>query len=425
MDNKKAYKFSRFSVPFSVSDQYGLATATFGDQEISAAKAVLDSGYMTMGTEVNRFEKEFAQWVGAKYALMVNSGSSANLLSVDAMLRPSKSVPFWRPGDEILVSALSWPTTVWPLVQLGLVPVLVDIDPGHLAIDLKSAKSALSPRTKGMFLVHVLGRIPDMSEYLSFCARHDLVLLEDACESMGAFYHDRHAGTHGLVGTFSCYFSHHLSTIEGGLIVTDDLDIFDDLISKRSHGWIRNRSDREQWISEHPDIDERFLLATSGYNVRPTEIQGAIGRVQLKRLDAMLACRESLARRVNEWLLAYSPWIRMVGADKLLPRDTRLQRCKRIHSWMVLPLILEDNAPMDLDGVKKHFESNGVETRSIIVGNMVRHPALQRVDYRRVESLRVCDHVLEKGLMIGCHPVINEAALSTLETAIHRLSDWK
>ncbi|MDJ0762190.1 MAG: DegT/DnrJ/EryC1/StrS family aminotransferase [Myxococcota bacterium] len=404
-------------------NRYLIATETFSEWEIQAAKAVLDSGNVTMGREVQKFEEGFAEWVGTKYALMVNSGSSANLLAVDAILRPTKSEPLWRPGDEVLVSALSWPTTVWPLVQLGLKPVFVDINLEHLAIDLTSAEAALSPRTRGMFLIHVMGQVPQMSSYVDFCNKHNLVLLEDTCESLGGHDNGQHAGTFGSIGTFSCYFSHHVSTIEGGVITTDSLDIYNDLISMRSHGWIRNRSDKEAWRRKYPDIDERFFFVTSGYNVRPTEIQGAIGRVQLERLDDMLENRENLARQVKEWLGLHAPWIRLVGADKLGERSTRVERSKRTHSWMVLSLILTEDAPVSLQGLKEHLESNGVETRSIIAGNMVRHPAMQAINFGQAESLAVCDHVFYNGLMIGCHAVPTEASVATLETAIRSLSD--
>ncbi|HEY2735455.1 MAG TPA: DegT/DnrJ/EryC1/StrS family aminotransferase, partial [Polyangiales bacterium] len=153
---------------------------------------------------------------------MVNSGSSANLLAVDSLLRRSRSAAPLQAGDEVLVPALAWPTTVWPLLQLGLVPVFVDVDADTLAISLASAESVISRRTKAMFLIQVLGLVPDMTAYQAFCARHRLVLIEDSCESLGGHHAGTHVGNFGLTGSFSCYFSHHISTIEGGVIVTRD-----------------------------------------------------------------------------------------------------------------------------------------------------------------------------------------------------------
>src|SRR5262245_55984656 len=263
------------TAPPACMTAYPLATNTLDSEEISAAKAVLTSGLLTMGKEVHGFEKAFADWVGARHALMVNSGSSANLLIVDLMLRRSSSAAPWMAGDEILVPALAWPTTVWPLVQLGLTPVFVDVDPKTLAIDLESARSVLSPRVTGMFLIHVLGQVPVMQDYLKFLADHDMRLIEDCCESLGGHSGGKHVGNFGVAGSFSFYFSHHLTTIEGGMIVTDDSALYDDLLSLRAHGWTRGRSDRTVWKQRYPELDDRFLFVTAGYNVRPTEIQGA------------------------------------------------------------------------------------------------------------------------------------------------------
>lgn len=401
---------------------YRLAADTFRTEEIDAAKLVLDSGLLTMGERVKTFEREFAAWVGARHALMVNSGSSANLLAVDLLVRRSEGTAPLQPGDEVLVPGLSWPTTVWPLVQLGLVPVFVDVDPVTMAIDLESAKSVLTPRTKGMFLIHVLGRVPDMTAISKFCADYGIQLIEDNCESLGAHWNNQHAGTFGLTGSFSFYFSHHISTIEGGMIVTNDSAIDDDLRSLRAHGWARDRSDKAKWKQRYPNFDERFLFISGGYNVRPMEIQGAIGTVQLKRLDGMLDAREDLARKVFGWLSKSAPWLELIGSDLLGATRTKDRRARR-HSWMTLPMRLRDNAPVSRDAVMQRLEKNGVETRPIIAGNLQRHPASTRLGCKSATSLRQCDALLERGFMIGCHPVLAEGALETLEHAIASLSE--
>ena len=312
--------------------------------------------------------------------LEVHSGSSANLLAVDAMLRRSSGEIPWKVGDEVLVPALSWPTTVWPLVQLGLSPVFVDVRPDTLAIDLESAKTALSPRTKGMFLIHVLGHAAHATEYASFCREHGLVLLEDTCESLGAHHDGVHAGLFGRASTFSCYFSHHISTIEGGVIVTDDLALRDDLSSLRAHGWVRDRSDKASWLERYPGLDERFLFAMAGYNVRPTEMHAAIGRVQLRKLDSMLAAREALAIQVYGWLLRSAPWLELIGGDMLPDAAGARDRGARVHSWMTLPIRLRPNSRHSVPQVKAHLESMGVETRpsSLAFG---KHPAAASFAY--------------------------------------------
>jgi CDP-4-dehydro-6-deoxyglucose reductase, E1 len=403
------------------SDAYRLAADTLGTDEIAAAKEVLDSGQLTMGRHVREFEAEFADWVGVNCAVMVNSGSSANLLIVDSLLRATSRPPRLATGDEVIVPGLAWPTTVWPLAQLGLVPVFADVDPATLAIDLDSARAVIGPRTRAMFLIHPLGRAIDLTPYAEFCESHGLDLIEDCCESLGAHWSGAHVGTGGLAASFSFYFSHHISTIEGGMIVTNDLRLADDLRGLRAHGWVRDRSDKDTWAAEHPAFDSRFLFATVGYNVRPTEIQGAIGLVQLRRLDEMLFARESLARAVHGWLKASAPWLDLLGAetlDEMTPADRR----GRVNSWMTLPMRLRPDAPVDRDAVIRHLEESGVETRPIIAGNLARHPAMAQVVHRSAPAMRACDELLSNAFMIGCHPVLSAGSLTTLEQALAGLA---
>jgi CDP-6-deoxy-D-xylo-4-hexulose-3-dehydrase len=404
-------------------EPYRLAADTMGSDEIEAAKAVLDSGQLTMAQCVRTFEGEFADWVGASHAVMVNSGSSANLLMVDTLLRASASTELLEPGDEVIVPGLAWPTTVWPLAQLGLVPVFVDVDATTLAIDLDSAQSVLGPRTRGMFVIHPLGRALDLPRYAAFCAANGLRLLEDCCESLGAHWAGAHVGTAGVAASFSFYFSHHISTVEGGMVVTNDPKLADDLRGLRAHGWVRDRSDEAWWVATYPDFDPRFLFATTGYNVRPTEIQGAIGSVQLRRLDQMLFARESLARAVRGWLGASAPWLELIGADAL-EGMTPVDRKGRTHSWMTLPLRLRTNAPAERNSVVEHFERNGVETRPIIAGNLARHPAVAQIRHRSAASMETCDALLRDTFMIGCHPTLSTGSLTTLERAIASLANF-
>jgi CDP-6-deoxy-D-xylo-4-hexulose-3-dehydrase len=403
------------------AEPYRLAADTMGKEELEAAKAALDSGQLTMGRGVRAFEEEFAEWIGASYAVMVNSGSSANLLMIDSLLRTTSSARVLAPGDEVIVPGLSWPTTVWPIAQLGLVPVFVDVDPVTLAIDLDDARSVIGPRTRAMFVIHPLGRAIDVPRYTEFCTENSLELLEDCCESLGAHWAGAHVGTASRTASFSFYFSHHISTIEGGMIVTNDPGLADDLRGLRAHGWIRDRSDKAEWIARNPTFDPRFLFASVGYNLRPTEIQGAIGSVQLRRLDQMLFARDSLARAVHGWLEASAPWLELIGADTLNainPSDRR----ERTNSWMTLPLRVGPTAPMDRDSVVGHFERIGVETRPIIAGNLARHPAVAHVPHRVAASMETCDALLRETFMIGCHPVLSTGSLTTLERAITSLA---
>lgn len=404
-------------------DRYPLAADTMGVAEMNAIRTTLESGQLTMGPRVREFERAFAAWVGSEHAVMVNSGSSANLLIIDSLIRSSIAQSSLQAGDEIIVPGLSWPTTAWPIAQLGLVPVFVDVDPATLAIDLNSAKSVLGPKTRGLFLIHALGRAADVSSYVEFCARNGLEFIEDCCESLGAYSSASHVGTESRAASFSFYFSHHISTIEGGMVVTSDARLADEFRGLRAHGWIRDRSDRDEWIDRNPTLDSRFLFASVGYNVRPTEIQGAIGNVQLQRLDQMLFARDSLARAVNGWLETNAPWLELIGRETLAaaaPSD----RSGRTNSWMTLPLRLRSDAPVSRDDVARHFERCRVETRPIIAGNLSRHPAVQLIDHRVAGSMTTCDSLLSDTFMIGCHPILSTGSLTTLEAAITSLSEF-
>jgi len=403
-----------------MSASYPLASTTFGPEEIEAAKAVFDSNQFTMGERVSKFEKEFAEWTGAKHSIMVNSGSSSNLLMVDLMLRRSNGGAPWKKGDEVLVPALAWPTTVWPLVQLGLVPVYVDVDPNTLDIDLNSAKSVPTPKTKGMFLINVLGQAADMGAIMAFCKENGISLLEDNCESLGAHFNGTHAGTFGVTGSYSCFFSHHISTMEGGMITTNDSALYDDLKSIRAHGWTRDRSDHAEWAKKNPELDPRFLFIMPGYNVRPTEVAAAIGSVQLRKLDSMLEAREKLASTVNDWTKKNAPWMRLVGAEHLT--NGKITRRERRHSWMTFPFRLDPKAPVKVSIVKEIFEKAGVATRPIIAGNLSRHPANAMAETRSATSLKTCDDILANAFMIGCHPVLDSGARGVLEQAFSGLS---
>lgn len=363
---------------------------------IAAGMETLREGRFTMGGAVARFEQLFAEWVGARHAVMVNSGSSANLLAVEAMLRPSTGAPHWTAGDEVLVPALGWSTTVWPLVQLGLRPVFVDIDPHTLAMDMRQAAQKRTDRTVGVMLVHVLGQSANADRWQQFCDQHDLTLIEDCCESFGAHWGGRHVGTFGTIGTFSHFFSHQLSTMEGGTLVTDHDSIADDLRSMRAHGWTRNRVDRAKW--EPAGVDARFWFVTSGYNVRPLELSGAMGVVQLARAEADLNARDATVRALVD-VFDQTP-LKIIGRNRLLPSAS--SRKVRSHSWMNLPLL----APEGLrDRYVQQLTAAGIDTRPLLAGNLLRHPALR--DMGNPEDFPVTEAVARDGFMMGCHPDVD------------------
>ena len=249
---------------------------TFGADEINAALDCLLSTMVTMGMKNRSFEALFANTHGFAETVMVNSGSSANLLALAALANPATEGAL-RPGDEVIVPALSWSTTVWPIIQMGLVPVVVDIDPATLNIDPDAIERAIGPRTRGLMIVPVYGNPCAMDAIVDLCQRHNLVLIEDCCEALGASYKGVPLGRFGRVATFSFYLSHHITTLEGGICGTSDGDLAETMRILRAHGWIREVKEPERWTRLHPEIDERFLFVNLGYNLRPTELQGAMG----------------------------------------------------------------------------------------------------------------------------------------------------
>jgi CDP-6-deoxy-D-xylo-4-hexulose-3-dehydrase len=367
---------------------------------IEAAIACLRSGWHTMGREVEAFEREFALWTGAQHAVMVNSGSSANLLAVAALKLP--------PGSEVLVPALAWSTTVFPVIQHGLVPVFVDSVPETLAMDLKDAERKITSATKAILPIHVLGLAMDLRELASFASWSDLYIIEDCCEAMGAHFAGQHVGTVGDIGTFSHFYSHQLSTVEGGMCITNSQGVADDLRSLRAHGWTRNRSDKATIEAQHPDIDPRFLFATTGYNVRPMELQGAMGRQQLGDLDRNLRERDDVVAQIIE-AIATVPWLEVIGGQFLAPCAAFRQ--ERRHSWMNVPIRVRADAPVTRDHVTKTLQFAGVETRPILAGNLTRHPV-----FSKPVACPVADAIMRDGFMIGCHREGLEHALHALRT---------
>jgi CDP-6-deoxy-D-xylo-4-hexulose-3-dehydrase len=386
-------------------------------EKSSAIKSLL-SGKYTMGKNVQKFEKLFAKWVGAKHAVMVNSGSSANLLIIESLLRRLKKKILKR-DDEIIVPALSWPTTIWPIIQLGLKPVFVDSNINDLSIDFRKLQGSITKKTKAIFLTHILGNAANMEQVKIFCKKNKLILLEDCCESLGAFYKKKHVGTFGLAGSFSFYFAHHITTIEGGCIITNNKDLADDLRSFRAHGWIRNRSDQSKIIKKYKNFDKRFLFLTSGYNFRMTEFQASIGLVQLKKLNYFLKLRDQLSYKIKNIISKFKD-LEIIGSEKIM-RFKINDKKERKHSWMNIPLYFKGKSKKKLFNIIKIFEKTGIETRPIIAGNLLKHPALKNVKYRIGNNLTVANNLFNNGFMIGCHPGINHSSLQLLKKAINNI----
>jgi CDP-6-deoxy-D-xylo-4-hexulose-3-dehydrase len=397
-----------------------LASSGLRPEDISNAIEVLESGYLTMGAKVKTFESAMAKYLKCKHFVMVNSGSSANLVIFEALMRPAKGEPKLLPGDGVLVPAIAWPTTVWPIIQLGLRPVFVDVSEENLGLDLEKAAVAISESkfpVKALFPIHPLGRSLDPSALMAFATQHNLVLVNDTCESLGSWVGDTHAGLAGTAGSFSFYFSHHITTMEGGGVATNDSDFADDLRSIRSHGWSRDRSDVADWTKGITNNDSKFLFISAGYNVRPMEIQAAIGISQIRDIDIFIVKRRRIAERVHEALIGSN--YQLIGSSTLSGETLAS------NSWMLLPIqAVGDNPHEKKIQLVEKLEAADVETRPVLTGNFLEQPAMKRIytDSPDPSHFSTANHVSRTTFLIGAHQDLSDEQLDylfeTLQTAV-------
>jgi CDP-6-deoxy-D-xylo-4-hexulose-3-dehydrase len=338
---------------------------------------------------VREFEETFADPYSS-YAVMVNSGSSANLLAISALTNPRYGR--LKPGDEVIVSALSWPTTIWPLVQHGLVPVFVDIDAETLNIDVDKARKAVSEKTRAIMPIHVYGNPCDMGALVCLCLDEDLILVEDCCEALGATYDGEPVGAFGTIGTFSFYFSHHMTTMEGGACVTKSHELNELMRILRAHGWTRDVDDKKYRLA-YPHIDPKFLFVNAGYNLRATELQAAIGLVQMRKLAGFLEARRRAAEGLKSVFSSY-PDI-----------STQLEKKKGRSSWFGFPVLAGRN--ILVHELRRYFEENGIETRAILC-DMTIQPAMRLWEHRIPEPCFNAHWAAFHGFSIGCHQDISE-----------------
>jgi CDP-6-deoxy-D-xylo-4-hexulose-3-dehydrase len=379
---------------------------TFAAEEINAALDVLLSTRVTMGPKVRSFEKSFSHMHGHLDGVTSNSGSSANLLALAALCNPIYSQKL-NPGDEVIVPALSWSTTVWPLVQHGLVPVVVDIDPKTFNIDPRQILEAITSKTKAVMLVHVYGNPCEMDQILDICEKNNLLLIEDCCEALGARYKERYVGTFGEVGTFSFYFSHHITMLEGGITVSESQEILELMRMLRAHGWTRELEDKDSYQRQYPDYDKRFLFVNHGYNLRITELQAAMGLIQLQKLKSFIETRRGITKYWNNALSKWGDYFNFQSETKGAE-----------SSVFGFPLIIRDGAPFSRAEITSHLNSCGIETRPIICGNIAAQPAMNMFEHRVVGDLRNANKIMRDGFSFGNHQHISKEAMDYLVASV-------
>ncbi|MEP0638092.1 MAG: DegT/DnrJ/EryC1/StrS family aminotransferase [Roseobacter sp.] len=374
-----------------MSAKFPLATSSWDAAEYAALDRVIKSDQYSMGPEVKAFEDQFARQFGSNYALMVNSGSSANLLIMAALRYTQNDALRIEEGAEIIVPAVSWSTTYYPLQQYGLKLKFVDIDLNTLNYDLDALREAVTDQTRAIMVVNLLGNPNDFDVLRDITAGRDIVMIEDNCESMGATFNGKEAGTFGIAGSYSGFFSHHISTMEGGIVVTDDEELYHTMLSIRAHGWTRNLPKFNKLTGEKSDdpFEESFRFVLPAYNLRPLEMSGALGLAQLEKLPDLIA-----GRRANGALVQ----------DKLSdhPRFMIQQEVGK-SSWFGFSLVLRDAKPGDRAQFVRELVAKGFEVRPIVTGNFAKNEVMKYFDYSIHAELTNADYIDAHGLFVGNH----------------------
>lgn len=390
-----------------MSKPYPLATTTWDAKELEAIQSVIASGMYSMGPRVAEFERQFAQYTGSRFCVMANSGSSANLLMV-AALRFRKDKPLLA-GDEIIVPAVSWSTTYHPLQQYGLKLKFVDVDRDTLNYDLEALAAAVSDSTRAIMVVNLLGNPNDFARITQIVGGRAIAVIEDNCESLGARFEGRQAGSFGVMGTYSAFFSHHISTMEGGMVVTDDEELFHIMLSLRAHGWTRNLPKHNLLTGTKSDdaFVESFKFVLPGYNLRPLEMSGAIGVEQLKKLPGMVQDRRRNARAFQALLAGYP--------------QLRTQKEIGESSWFGFSMIVQPDAPFSRAEVVRVLTSHGIDCRPIVAGNFAKNEVLRWFDYSIHGELTNADDLDRNGLFVGNHHYPLDEEFQTLRAALDEL----
>jgi CDP-6-deoxy-D-xylo-4-hexulose-3-dehydrase len=395
-----------------------LASTGLKSEQIEDAIAVLRSGNLTMGQRVLEFETAMAGYLEVDHFVMVNSGSSANLAIVEALLRPTRGAPRLAAGDEVLVPAIAWPTTVWPVLQLGLKARFVDIRKDTLSIDLRKAQKIVDENrnVKAIFPIHPLGFGIPGEELEQFAASNRLVLINDVCESLGSWSNGVHAGTNGLASSFSFYFSHHITTMEGGGVATNDAEIADDLRAIRSHGWSRDRSDSESWHDELSPTDRKFTFVSTGFNIRPMEIQAAIGMSEVRKISQYVERRREIAEHV--WQVLKPTGLNVIGHELLTGANASS------HSWMHIPIEVPPEEFVK-DRLIQELESRGVDTRPVLTGNFLQQPSAKRylAFSEAPESFVEANEISANSFLVGCHHDLTEGQVNHLLESLSESAD--
>jgi len=381
-----------------------LMVPCYGEEEILQVVDSLLTKRITLNqtasNKVGAFETEWAGYIGTSEAVMFNSGSSANLIALMVLTNPGIENPM-PPGTEVITPALTWTTTVAPIWCANCVPVFVDVDLETFTMRTEDIERAITQNTRAIMPVHLLGYPCDMENILRIAEKHGLYVVEDCCEAHGASIDGRKVGSYGHLSTFSFFFSHHLSTIEGGMLLTNKVEYAEIARTMRSQGVMRNAKDKafeNKYLKDerYRNIDSRYLFVNLGYNLRPTELNGGFGLEQFRKFGSFLDARRANASYFMKSLEPYREWI-------LLPRlKTGIE-----HAWFALPIFVKENAPFQRRELETYLNGKGIETRQIMAGDITQQPVMELFGSRN-EELANTKRIHQNAFFFGNHPMIGE-----------------
>ena len=369
---------------------YPLVKNPYRKKDIESAIKVLKTGKLTIGSVTDNFQKKFSKKLKTKNSLLVNSGSSANLLALQCLINPYRKKRL-KKGDEIILPALCWSTSLWPIIQSGLKPKFVDIDLKTLNFDLVKLERAITKKTKAILIVHVLGNCVDMDLLMKIKNKYNLILIEDTCESLGTKYKNKYLGTFGDFSSFSFYSSHQISSGEGGMICCKNENDFEIIKALRAHGWSRGLKNEAKIANLNKNLDKRFIFYNSGFNLRSTDICASIGLSQFKDLDKFIKIRsENRIKILKEFKKnkKINNYMNIIQENKFTK-----------PSWFGIPIVGKKTLNKE-DFIKK-IEKRGVETRPIISGNFLKQPAIRKYKLNNKNKMVNADYINSKGFFIG------------------------
>lgn len=366
------------------------------EEIISAVDSLLDLR-LSQGKKVEKFESDFGGYIGSKYAIAVNSGSSANLLAIDALIKTSKVAP----GSEVIVPAATFTTVVSPILQNGLIPVFVDVDRETYNIHPDNIMRAINEKTCLIIVVHSLGCPADIEGIIEVARENEIPVMEDCCEAHGASIGGRKVGTFGLISTYSFFVAHNMTTGEGGMILTDDDELNKIVVSIREFGRLKEFDTNKPrfYYSDDKlkDYDERYIFENIGYNVRMTDISASLGIEQLKKLDSLNKVRVEITEYFTSKLRRYESFIQLPKIPK-----------NYFHSFYGYVILINENAPFLRKDMVRFLEEHNIETRAFMGGNLALQPAYKNEDIKIAHDLKNTIDIMNNAFFIGCHPYIDE-----------------